>query len=380
MSDDIGRPTPHSCVHNNRYPGCGGQGTCCCQRSAGHGGTCRGDGAGERGGDPSGRSGRPTRTPGDVRGELDGSPVTIDDVIGRHPANSWPGPRKDLPAPFLFFRRNAGDTGTRPTADPFWESPDVYVLPGVHPDQAPPVPADLGETAEVGQPNTVYAHVWNLGRAAAHDIVVEFYWCNPTLGFNPTSAHLIGRASAHLGNRSSGRAHHVVRCPEPWIPTFVNGGHECLLVRAWDFVNDMMTTPEWDAGSNRHLGQRNIHVIGSAAAASLTDSPLQIAVGPLFGAPATIRVQREHPANMPWLQLRAGVRGDLPAPAPATGVVGLGFGAGPPAPSHQVDGDGAHVTLHSTDEPPTPGSAHVYRIIAAQGGATFGGYTVVVMG
>jgi hypothetical protein len=285
-----------------------------------------------------------------------------------------------MPLPFLFFRANPGDTGTRPAVGAFWESPDVYLLADVHPSAAPPIPPELGQTALAGKPNTVYAHVWNFGRAAAHDIVVEFYWCNPTLGFNANSAHLIGRAHGHLGARGSGQTHHVVKCPEPWIPAFVNGGHECLLVRAWDNVGDLMTTPEWDAAVNRHIGQRNVHVVAAADAASLADASLTIAVGPLFGAPATVAVQREHPANVPWLQLHTGVRGKFPAPAPATGTVGLGVAGGAAAPSHQVDGDSARVTLHATDDPPAPGSAHVYRVTGSQGGTTFGGYTVIVMG
>ena len=353
---------------------------CCCQHGQhghddNHGCDPGGDGPGRGGGRP----GRPTRTPGDDRGELDGSPVTLDDIVGKNPPYSWPGPRKDLQLPYLFFRANPGDTGTRPAVGAFWESPDVYLLAGVHPSVAPPIPPELGQSALAGKPNTVYAHVWNFGRAAAHDVVVEFYWCNPTIGVNPAGAHLIGRATTHLGNRGSGQAHHVVKCPEPWVPTFVNGGHECLLVRAWDNVGDLLTTPEWDASVNRHLGQRNVHVISAAEAADLAANPPVIAVGPLFGVGATVRVQREHPANVPWLQLKTG-RGVFPAPAAPTGPLGLGLDGGAPADSHQVEGDGAQVTLHAGDDPPAPGTAHVYRVTGTQGGATFGGYTVVVLG
>lgn len=372
------RPDLDAPPHEHR---CGCRCCCGCCDHRPHGQCCgTGHDGDDTGGDPTGRPGRPTRTPGHDRGELDGSPVTTGDIDAHHPANSWPGPRKDMPLPFLFFRANPGDSGTRPAVGAFWESPDIYLLADMHPSAAPPIPPKLGETALAGKPNTVYAHVWNFGRAAAHDIVVEFYWCNPTLGFNANSAHLIGRGHAHLGARGSGQTHHVVKCPEPWVPAFVNGGHECLLVRAWDNVGDLMTTPEWDAAVNRHIGQRNVHVIGSAEAASLADASLTIAVGPLFGAPAMVKVEREHPANVPWLQLHTGVRGKFPAPAPATGTVGLGLGGGAAAPSHQVDGDSAHVTLHATDGPPAPGSAHVYRVSGSQGGATFGGYTVIVMG
>ena len=41
---------------------------------------------------------------------------------------------------------------------------------------------------------------------------------------------------------------------------------------------------------------------------------------------------------------------------------------------------GRDVTLHTDDDPPPPGSAHVYRVTASQEGMAFGGYTVVVMG
>jgi len=45
-----------------------------------------------------------------------------------------------------------------------------------------------------------------------------------------------------------------------------------------------------------------------------------------------------------------------------------------------VHQDGAQVAVGSNDAPPAAGSAHVYRVTASQGGQTFGGYTVVVLG
>ena len=372
-------------------------GCCCCPR-CGHGG-CegrrRGCGCGchpragkgrhpegcrpRPPGDGGAGTGRPTRHPGTDRGELDGSPLTPEEVGAPARPGSWPGQRKDMDLPYLFLRANPGDTGTRPAVGPFWESPDVLLLAGVHPDQAPPVPPELGQIAVAGRPNTVYAHVWNFGRRPAHDVVVEFYWCNPALGVTPAGLTLIGVGSTDLGHRGSGRSHHVVRCPEPWVPTMVNGGHECLLVRVYDLMEDMLTLPEWDAAVNRHLGQRNVHVVSATGGLDLVAAPLSITVGPLFGEPATVAVQRTHPAAVPWLQLRTG-RGVFPAPAPATGTVGLSVGGGDTATDHQVTGDGRSVQLSTTDDPPPPGSAHVYRVTAAQAGALVGGYTVVVLG
>lgn len=132
-----------------------------------------GDGSGSR---------RPGSVVGTSRGDLDGSPLTKSDLHDHHPPNSWAGARKDSLLPMLFLRANPGDTGTRPVVGPFWESPDIYILAGVSPDDAPDLPPALGEIAQAGAENTVYAHVWNLGRAAADDVVVEFFWIDPSLG------------------------------------------------------------------------------------------------------------------------------------------------------------------------------------------------------
>lgn len=330
-------------------------------------------------GDRDGGGNRPKHEPGTSRGTMDGTPLTRGDLEEKHPLDSWPGERKDLYLPFLFMRANPGDTGTRPAIGPFWESPDILLVAGVGPDLAPPIPSQLGAVAKAGLPNTVYAHVWNFGQAPAHEVIVEFYWCDPSLGINPTSAHLIGTGLTNLGAKGSGQAHHVVKCPVAWTPTFINGGHECLLVKAFDPIADPLTTPDWDASVNRHLAQRNIHVM-SASEQSLADSPLTLQVGPLFGQGATVKVERHDPTSMPWLQLHSGARGKFPAPAPATGAIGLAHPGGiPDAQQRNVTGDGATVLLSANDNAPPAGSAHVYRVTAAQGGVAFGGYTVVVI-
>ena len=61
------------------------------------------------------------------------------------------------------------------------------------------VPPDLGQTAQAGKPTTLYAHVWNFGISDAPNVVVEFYWCDLTLGFNGPAYILLGsRWSRHL--------------------------------------------------------------------------------------------------------------------------------------------------------------------------------------
>ena len=358
------------------------------------------DDHGGRGGGGKTWPGRPTRPPGSTNGRLgQGGGLTNGDINAPNKPGVWVGPRADLDLPYLFMRANPQDLGARPVVNaPFWESPDIFILAGVDPAAAPDLPPALGQVAQAGQPNTIYAHVWNFGNAAANEVVVEFYWVNPSLGINDSSVTLIAQTVTALGAKGSGRSHAVVKCPEAWVPTFVNGGHECLLVRVWDNPSDLPGKPTFDASWNRHVAQRNIHVNAPGQAAALTmggpltgpamQQPILIKVGPLFGAPATVAVERVAPSAVPWLQLHTGQRGVFPVMAPPTGVPTLsppttnagGFPTAGGAASQTVHGDDMHVAFATTDAAPGPGEAHVYRVSAAQAGTVFGGYTIVLLG
>jgi hypothetical protein len=341
--------------------------------------------------------GRPTRPQGTSTGRLDqGGPLTKGDLDQPDDPGVWVGPRADMDLPYLFMRANPADLGARPVVGPFWESPDIFILGGVAPGLAPPLPPTLGDTAVAGEPNTIYAHVWNFGKAAANEVLVEFYWCNPALGINTSSVTLIAQTEMSLGTKGSGKSHAVIKCPEAWTPTFVNGGHECLLVRVWDNPADLPGEPIFDASINRHVAQRNIHVVpapdvtghGMGGTQPALQQPVLLQVGPLYGAPATVAVERVAPSAVPWLQFRTGTRGVFPAMAAPTGVptlsppttMGGGFPTMGGEASQQVHGDDQHVAFNTTDDAPAPGEAHVYRVSATQDEAVFGGYTIVIMG
>jgi LysM repeat protein len=342
--------------------------------------------------------GRPVHHTGTSDGSITGGIGTAGGLfnIPTRPTTVWPGPRTDLFLPFLMVRANAGDTAARPISGVFWESPDIFVLPEVAPDAAPPVPPKLGGVAEAGKDNTIYAHVWNLGQAPAYQVVVEFWWFNPTLGFSDGDANLIGWTVTMLNARSQRGCHKVVKCPTSWKAQFLNGGHECLVVRIYDKATDPLSDPRWDAARNRHVAQRNIHVMSAAEAAA--KPTLGVNVGPLFAAPAQLAVARADTTTMPWLHLvtmsrtttlgtaaptgDVGITQPVPAGAPlptlgaipnprGTGLIGNGGG---------VAGDGQKVGFVATDTNPGAGNAHVYRVTGAQNGQVFGGYTVVVVG
>jgi hypothetical protein len=233
------------------------------------------------------------------------------------------GPRKDEYLPFLLVRSSCGDRGGRPVTGVFWESPDIFVAPNQDASTAPLTPPTLGGVAQANAPNTLYAHVWNFGKAPAYRVRVEFYWFNPSLGISRADAHLIGAAWVDLANRftlysnwvdvkeSYGQwvsqgCHAIVRCPETWIPTFENNGHECLVVRAFEPILDALDPNQFSAAADRHVGQRNIAVVQAA-------SPVAIDLGIDLGYPdapsdAEVDVTTDAPGSMEWLQLFAGNR------------------------------------------------------------------------
>jgi hypothetical protein len=185
------------------------------------------------------------------------------------------------------------------------------------------------------------------------------------------------------------------------VPTYLNGGHECLLVRVWDDPADLPGLPLFDASWNRHVAQRNIHVVAAADAMRLAlptggapalgpalTNPILINVGPLYGGTVSVGAERVAPNTMPWLQLHSMQRGVFPAMAAPTGspvlsppgVIGGGATLSGAASQQQVTGDDQQVAFSTSDTMPSPGEAHVYRVTGTQDGSVFGGYTVAVLG
>lgn len=163
--------------------------------------------------------------------------------------------------PFLLVRSVTGDNGTRPLAGGtvFWESPDIWTAVG-DPATTPEIPPTHGGVLPAGKPNTVYAHVWNLGRAPLTGVVVSFYWFNPSLAIDGAHANLIGQTRIDLGPRNSPLCHKLVKCPKAWVPVMENGGHECLVVKVWGF-GDAAPPNQWHPWEDRHVAQRNVSVV-----------------------------------------------------------------------------------------------------------------------
>lgn len=324
------------------------------------------------------------------------------------------GPRKDEYLPYLLVRSATADRGRRPFSGIFWESPDIFVVPNQEADTAPPEPATLGSIAQANAPNTLYAHVWNLGRSPSYRVRVEFYWFNPTLGISYADANLIGAAYVDLADRFSTQAqwkpvqksygswlsrgnHAIVPCPTTWTPTFQNGGHECLVVRVLDPLMDAVSPSQFSAAEDRHVCQRNIAVVQASSPASLdlalslgyADSPADMEVDVVVDAPDT----------MDWLQLYTRSRAPgftAPLSPVVAGFLPPSVAAGRLPPLGQISvNDRAkllhirerfsrgccplQIAFHASIQNLDSMQAQVLRLRQRRGTDIVGGYTVVLL-
>ncbi len=136
----------------------------------------------------------------------------------------------------------------------WWLSTDIWTVPGDDPEGAPGLPI-------VGEACYVWARVTNNGNSAVVDATVRFYWANPSVGFDRNTANHIGNANVSL---NPGETQDVL-CLIPWMPTFVNGGHECVLAEAFHTTDDPLPASlDFNVPTDRHVAQRNISVLMTA--------------------------------------------------------------------------------------------------------------------
>lgn len=133
---------------------------------------------------------------------------------------------------------------------PWYLSDDIWTVPN-DPEGPPAQPV-------VGQPCYLWARVQNDGTTRVENALVRFYWANPSVGFDRTTASLIGTSNVTLDPKSASD----VLCLAPWVPVFVNGGHECVLAEAFHpSLDPLPASPVFDVPTDRHVAQRNLNVI-----------------------------------------------------------------------------------------------------------------------
>ena len=136
--------------------------------------------------------------------------------------------------------------------DPWWLSPDIWVVPGQDPNGVPGTPI-------AGRNNFVWGRVRNQGRDFVQNAKVNFYWTNPSTGILRSNSTLIGSAFVNL---NPGEIKDVL-CLVPWTPVYINEGHECLIAEIIH-ESDPLPTPlpdEFSPPDYNQIAQRNIEVI-----------------------------------------------------------------------------------------------------------------------
>lgn len=135
----------------------------------------------------------------------------------------------------------------------WWESPDIWVVPGNDPNGASGTPV-------AGNPAFLWARVTNQGNVDALQVQVDFWIANPSLQIRKSTANHIGTSFADV---PAGTTQDVL-CLVPWNVTIINGGHECAVVEASlasDPLNPAPADPDvLDAPTYRQIAQRNLSV------------------------------------------------------------------------------------------------------------------------
>ena len=181
-------------------------------------------------------------------------------------------PRIEQFLPYLLIRSFAGDLGARPSSSlaGILGSPDIWVATG-DPASTPAIPPGRGNnTLTTGQPTTVFAHVWNLGRAPVVGATVEFYNLKEyglfLLSFVPkeTDLSLIGMAKVDLAPRSSQECHRLVKCPNAWTPPLLGTIllQTGMLVVRISGIGDPIGNDPYTPSANRHVAIRVMPVVG----------------------------------------------------------------------------------------------------------------------
>lgn len=141
----------------------------------------------------------------------------------------------------------------------WWLSPDIWVTkPGG--SNAPP---------GVGNPmaGTVYdvqVRVLNESSSVVSDWTLFVCWAIPTIGSIPLTAITVAQQLNNDGFTIAASKSQIFATEKKWTPSFVNGGHECLIALTyWNGLPFPFPSLDGDAGPNQSwsIAQHNLGVL-----------------------------------------------------------------------------------------------------------------------
>ncbi len=159
---------------------------------------------------------------------------------------------------FLHIRSYVDDIGQRPfTNVPFWNSPDILLTP-IDGLEAYTRELDAGTTYRIS------CKIWNRGDLVVPSAKVEFFICDPTLGFDTRFASKIGVVAGWVN--PYGNTEVTMQYP---VPSNLSG-HKCLFARTFSFspvdlpIADFQLDPRLD----RHVAQLNLNILAQESSFS----------------------------------------------------------------------------------------------------------------
>jgi hypothetical protein len=219
----------------------------------------------------------------------------------------------------------------------WWESPDIWVVPGSDPNGLPGTPI-------VGQPAFMWANVSNQGDVDVSQVQVDFWIADPSMQIRKSTSNRIGTAFADI----AAGATQAVLCLVPWNVTLVNGGHECAVVEASSPADPLSPPPAdpdvLDAPTYPQIAQKNLSV---ALMMGMSRRELILSVNAGARVDKTVDVK---------VEVGSEISKDL--------LQSLGIRAGRNVGSKYV---GAVVSHHSLCGSPPPGEHHSLKVHAPRG-------------
>ena len=196
----------------------------------------------------------------------------------------------------------------------WWMSASIWVVPND--------PLGVPGSPIAGKPAYLKAMVENTGDSPANGARVDFYWANPAMQIVIGVANFIGSAFIDVDPG----ANQEVLCLVPWIPSIVNGGHECVLAvahspaEASPLPDPLPTGFDFAPPAHDEIAQRNLSVL----AASMRATPRSLTITAPPRADKTVRITAKIGGTLSeTLLAQLGLKGFRPA-AKEVAQVGLG--------------------------------------------------------
>ena len=164
---------------------------------------------------------------------------------------------------------------------PLYLNPNIWTVVGADPTTAPLSAPHINSTT------WIWCSVANTGSQPVAAVTVRFYVRNPSAVLTPGSGPPLGTSTVAL---LAGETKEVL-CVTPWIPAWVNNGHECVVCELSASADPGVFPPDnpWDL-NDRHVAQRNFQLVAAGSASRFSFSSI-VVLGLANASVARVKIQ-----------------------------------------------------------------------------------------